>query len=123
MKEKKMIDKKPAPGRIVVNASRYAGRFFIDGGKISKVSGTRVYYTDAQGVKTYTVNFAAICDTEAEESGLFKFQNDCTQETHNIRQNHAAAFQKILKTGKVSKRLSANLAALEDEKTSDSEPE
>lgn len=71
------VTKTPEVGKILVKSapSTAAYRWYEPGGKITKISGQRIYYEDSEGTERFTHDAAAICDTEDEADVLLVFSD------------------------------------------------
>lgn len=72
------VSKTPAVGKILVKeaASTAPYPWYEPGGKIVRISGQRVYFTDGEGKERFTHEYAAVCDTQAEADKLLKWSTD-----------------------------------------------
>lgn len=69
------IDMEPAAGRYILGRGRSTEFFpwYEKGGKITRVVGKRVYYTDETGAEKFLHEYSAIVDTPAEVTSLLEF--------------------------------------------------
>lgn len=65
----------PEVGRIIVLKAPSTAIYpwYREGGKVTRISGQRVYYTGAAGKELFTHDVAAVCDTTDEVDRLLEF--------------------------------------------------
>lgn len=80
-----MIDKNPEVGRWVVLESVLRNGVFGDCGKITKISGARIYYISSRGESTFCHKFSAICDTQEEATSLRKKTEQACEDIYEFR--------------------------------------
>lgn len=88
-----MIDMNPKEGRIVMRDSMLIGGQCSLGGKITRVSGKRVYYqpmdrkgeVDLLDEEKFTQKPTAICDTMEEVTSLLAFSKKMTDEMFRLQ--------------------------------------
>ena len=89
-----MIDKTPRVGRFLFRASFFADGFFEQVGRITYVSGKRIYYKDYHEpdalVESYIADktLTAVCDTDDEIDMLVTFNRRCLDAVSELRQKH-----------------------------------
>ncbi len=71
------VSKTPGVGKILVKEAPSTAPYpwYEPGGKIVRISGQRVYFTDIEGKERFTHEYAAICDTQEEADELLEFSN------------------------------------------------
>ena len=69
------VSKTPGVGKILVKEAPSTAPYpwYEPGGKIVRISGQRVYFTDIEGKERFTHEYAAICDTQAEADKLLQW--------------------------------------------------
>lgn len=69
------VNMEPEVGRIIMPKAHSLAFFpwCERGGRITKVSGQRVYYVDARGKEKHVHGWAAVVDTEQEAEALLSF--------------------------------------------------
>lgn len=94
------IDKNPQVGRIVLLApyDHYNG-LCSEGGKITKLSKSRIYYEDRHGSESFVLKFAAVCDTAAEAQSLLRYDREYTREQQALRTRYQSGWKQILSGG------------------------
>lgn len=85
-----MIDKNPQVGRyICLEALTIYAPYFIPKGKITRISGKRIYFMDKHNEEEiYTMNYYAVCDIEEECKMLQEFTTQCLKEIYELKENH-----------------------------------
>ena len=107
------ITKTPSVGKILVKCapSTSAYPWYQPGGKITKISGQRIYYKDADGVERFTHDAAAVCETQAEADELLDFsaaeQNAYDEFLQGVKERDETLWAKLSKKTKATKEVPA----------------
>ena len=99
-----MIDRTPHIGRYIILESILRDGFFGKCGKITGVSGSRIYYEDLDELledkkEKFTINYAAICDSYIEVEKMHLFSKRCVREISELKEQHEAVFYKFFMDG------------------------
>lgn len=103
------ITKTPEVGKILVKCapSTSAYPWYQPGGKITKISGQRIYYKDADGTERFTHDAAAVCDTQEEADELLDFsgkeQTAYADYLEGIKERDEVLWAKLSKKAKPAK--------------------
>jgi hypothetical protein len=103
------ITKTPSVGKILVKCapSTSAYPWYQPGGKITKISGQRIYYKDVDGVERFTHDAAAVCETQAEADELLDFsaaeQNAYDEFLQGVKERDETLWAKLSKKAKAAK--------------------
>ena len=103
------ITKTPSVGKILVKCapSTSAYPWYQPGGKITKISGQRIYYKDADGVERFTHDAAAVCETQAEADEFLDFsaaeQNAYDEFLQGVKERDETLWAKLSKKVKAAK--------------------
>lgn len=107
------ITKTPLVGKILVKCapSTSAYPWYQPGGKITKISGQRIYYKDVDGVERFTHDAAAVCETQAEADELLDFsaaeQNAYDEFLQGVKERDETLWAKLSKKAKAEKEAPA----------------
>lgn len=103
------IDMNPREGRTILlrAASLEFFPWFVKGGKITKVSGQRVYYKTADGKETFTHGCSAIVDTQKEEETLLRFSAQARTRLYTLRNDLLKERQAVHPAGDMEGSLSS----------------
>lgn len=107
------ITKTPEVGKILVKCapSTSAYPWYQPGGKITKISGQRIYYKDADGVERFTHDAAAVCETQAEADELLDFsaaeRNAYDEFLQGVKERDETLWAKLSKKAKAEKEAPA----------------
>lgn len=106
------ITKTPLVGKILVKCapSTSAYPWYMPGGKITRISGQRVYFMEGS-IERFTHDAAAVCDTEEEAAELLDFsaaeQNAYAEFLQGVKERDESLWEKLSKKAKAAKKAPA----------------
>ena len=116
------VSKTPDVGKILVKEAPSTAPYpwYEPGGKIVRISGQRVYFTDGEGKERFTHEYAAICDTQAEADKLLQWSESEKEKYANWMEGISIRAKDLLESlakGGKSAKVSGTGKAQEDPAT------